>query len=83
MYRARVAGISIVRSNQVRVYKSHDVKNVINSHCTALRDPKIAIARVDQAENQADGDDRSRMTTTVDRRWKNLTLSGLQLGLSP
>ena len=62
MYRARVAGISIVRSNQVRVFKSYDVKNVINSHCTV---PKIAIARVDQAENQADGDDRSRMTTTV------------------
>ena len=68
MYRARVASISIVRSNQVRVFQSHDVKNAINSHCTALRDPKIAIARVDQAEDQADGYDQSRMTTTVDRR---------------
>ena len=50
-----------VRSNQVRVFQSHDVKNAINSH--------FAIARVDQAKDQADGYDRSKMTTTVDRRW--------------
>ena len=65
MYRARIAGITIVRSNQVRVFQSHDVKNAISlAHIVQ----HFAITRVDQAEDQADGYNRSRMTTSVDKR---------------
>ena len=40
-----------VCTNQVQVFKSHDVKNAVNSHSTGLCNPKIVTARADQAEN--------------------------------